>query len=482
MNRKMIVAGASVFGLALVLSLLGLCAEIARATSAAATVRYVAPGTSCGENAPCYGSLQAAVNAADDGDVIRVAEGVYTDTQVDPDSSTPTLVYITKTVTLEGGWSDDFTAHNPSMYLTILDGQRRGPVIYVSGVAAAPTIDGFVITGGDGASMDAICGYEWVAGCGGGISVRQAAPVIANNVITNNIGSSGGIGYGGGIHIVNGGAGTRITNNTIISNTASPEGGVGGGISLLFCYNTIPISGNHIEQNNAMWGGGIGSYYSVPFLARNLIADNASAYDGAAVYFTGGSPTLDSNRILSNTADSGAAVRFWVVPSFTMANNVIAENTTSDPGSAVEIRGNAYITTSGTLLHNTIAHNGGASGTGIVIAEYVNATISNTMIVSHTTAGITVTTSASATVTAGYNVFWDNGSDPFTGSNPVMGNPLLSADYHITSGPAIDAGMDVGVTSDMDGELRPYQAPDIGADEYWPPGTLKRVFLPLVAK
>jgi hypothetical protein len=43
-------------------------------------------------------------------------------------------------------------------------------------------------------------------------------------------------------------------------------------------------------------------------------------------------------------------------------------------------------------------------------------------------------------------------------------------------------GIDAGVTTDIDGLLRPYQLPDIGADEYWPPGALKFIYLPIVLK
>jgi hypothetical protein len=45
-----------------------------------------------------------------------------------------------------------------------------------------------------------------------------------------------------------------------------------------------------------------------------------------------------------------------------------------------------------------------------------------------------------------------------------------------------DAGVDAGVIRDIDGQPRPYQTPDIGADEYWPPSVLKYFYLPLVTR
>ena len=43
-------------------------------------------------------------------------------------------------------------------------------------------------------------------------------------------------------------------------------------------------------------------------------------------------------------------------------------------------------------------------------------------------------------------------------------------------------GVLAGVVSDVDHEPRPYQAPDLGADEYWPPGALRHIYVPLMVR
>jgi hypothetical protein len=60
------------------------------------------------------------------------------------------------------------------------------------------------------------------------------------------------------------------------------------------------------------------------------------------------------------------------------------------------------------------------------------------------------------------------GSPTFQAVNPLAGDPNLDVAYHLQAGSAaIDAGVDAGVTTDIDGEARPWgMGYDIGADEY----------------
>ena len=62
---------------------------------------YVEPTASCGGNTPCYTTIQAALNAAASGAIIKIAEGAYAE-----------AVYLSsaKALTLQGGWNAAFTA------------------------------------------------------------------------------------------------------------------------------------------------------------------------------------------------------------------------------------------------------------------------------------------------------------------------------------------------------------------------------------
>jgi hypothetical protein len=56
-------------------------------------------------------------------------------------------------------------------------------------------------------------------------------------------------------------------------------------------------------------------------------------------------------------------------------------------------------------------------------------------------------------------------------------------DYHIgLDSAALDRGVGTGVHSDMDGERRPWLAPDLGADEIWPFSLSFQAYLPLILR
>jgi hypothetical protein len=111
---------------------------------------------------------------------------------------------------------------------------------------------------------------------------------------------------------------------------------------------------------------------------------------------------------------------------------------------------------------------------------YSHVALTNTVLANHTM-GITVAANNTATLNG---VLWfGNGTDTsgagtITVSHAVTGDPAFATDgYHITvSSAAFDAGVDAGVTTDIDGDVRPKgSAPDLGADEisftYVPPGS-----------
>ena len=75
----------------LALGLWGLLGSPANTALADAGILHVAPGGDCGGATPCYATVQAAVDAAVEGDTIKIAAGTYADVQSRPaPAGTPT--------------------------------------------------------------------------------------------------------------------------------------------------------------------------------------------------------------------------------------------------------------------------------------------------------------------------------------------------------------------------------------------------------
>jgi hypothetical protein len=429
---------------ATILVLAALWLSVATSALANGGTRYVAPppdgddsSNDCTNPASPCETVQHAVEVASAGETIKVATGSYTDTHTVAALGGPVVVELTKTVTLRGGYDTSFTEpSDPGAHPTILDAQGAARVLYVSG--AAPVIEGFTVTGGQ------------TSASGGGVYLSAASPTLRGNVITDNVsnGDGGGIWISGGAAIIEG--------NVIISNTAD----WGGGLRIINDADVL-VAGNLIVDNLAeLSGGGIHleSHTSVtPHIVRNTFRHNIANSQGGGLNAVTAHARVENNFFLDNEATEGAGVFIE-----------------SEPANPV----------STTLVHNTWV-GGSAKDEAVRVRGNVEASVVNNIIADFGI-GITNTTPASGTVSADFTLFDNTGTKYGSGvvsTNEVSGAPEFvnvgEGDYHITTrSGAFDAAVDLGVSTDIDGDRRPSgEAPDVGADEV-PPW----FFVPLVLK
>ena len=478
MKKASTILLASLMGLAF--SIIALRLGGATSAQAAPGILYVAPGGACGGGVPnCYASLQEAVDAAAPGDEIRAAAGTYTDLSVRPrrDITTTGFVtqtlYLSKTVTVRGGYSSNFSTRNPDLYATILDAQGKGRGVYVTG-EISPTIDGLHITGGDATGMTGY-GYYGAYDAGGGVYVMTATVTLSNNQIYSNTASYGG----GGVFL--GYSHGQLQDDKIFHNHVNSGGG--GGI---FFYNGNPtLEASAVMSNTSdNLGGGLYIFSSAATLTGNTIQGNSANSIGGGLDVASCSPTLKGNIFTGNSANLGGGAYLWYNHSL-LTNNVFLKNQANQRGSGLWIGGSNPL-----LLHTTFAGNSGGDGSAVMVAD-ANTTpstlmITNTILVSHTV-GISITADSAATING---ILWFNSpitvsqtTGTFNIQHQYQGDPAFSADgYHITAGSAaIDKGVPAGVLSDIDGQPRPVQTPDLGADEYWGTGSPEFIYLPLVS-
>ncbi|MFQ6100385.1 MAG: right-handed parallel beta-helix repeat-containing protein [Anaerolineae bacterium] len=247
---------------------------------------------------------------------------------------------------------------------------------------------------------------------------------------------------------------------TIENNTVSDVGG--DGIRTAATCTDVEIRGNTVYSagNDCIDARG-----ATVIVAGNTVTGCAD--NGIKADLIGSWVRLDANWGLNNPV--GIAIRD--APVFTLTNNVVGDSITT----GVELAGTGM----GFVYHNTLVGGGtGRQGTGLVVLDPLAATLANNIVVSH---DVGITKTAGASLDVSYTMLWGNGSDPISGTGVITQAPLFvapaSQDYHILrDSPAVDAGIDVGVLTDVDGDPR-LTAPDVGADE-----VVRKVHLPLVMR
>ncbi len=466
-----------------------------------------------------YSTIQSAINAAADGDVVIVSPGTYYEN----------INFHGKAITVRSVNPDD-----PNVVAaTVIDGSHPanpniGSVaIFASGEDNNSILSGFTVTGGTGSWLLVsweFKGLRWNR-CGGGVvCYGMSAPTITKNVFINNI-----AGQGGGIYIYGDPVNPNdpsnpplhispvIADNIFIGNSAIVNHGFAppdtnypnndngdGGAIVAFQGCDATITGNLIQYNHADWyGGGIHlrqwsngliednqligndsrlgagihiTYTSAPTVRLNLIKRNiAGGLGGGGIYvYYLSQPIIENNVIAQNTSSNGAGIGVYYDSAPLIRNNLIYKN---NSGAGIRI-----VASSPAITHNTIANNyfGGVDcdSTGTVIIE-------NSIITSNGH-GWGIWVHGGSLPVIKYNNLWGNQSGTCgpdipdqTGINGnISANPnfvnLDSNDYHLSyASLCINAGDPDSCPqpndTDYEGDSRLMgQYVDIGADEAQP--------------
>lgn len=313
-----------------------------------------------------YSSIQEAVDAANPGDTINVAEGFYKEN-----------VHIDKQLSIKGTGEGK----------TIVDGNQAGSVFIVGNNNANidVNISDLTIKGGIGTDVSVddndaktyMCGgvilnygrltvtfsviSSNTAYYGGGIFNKGTLSLNRGTLVTQNIANTGGGVFN------NAGRGTVATVNlsggSIERNQAAK---LGAGIYSGGCYvglNTLNVNpGSTISGNIAgNSGGGICIFNEGTLNMHGGTISNNNGWTGGGIYSYGGHANLKGGSIYSNTAMNGAGVvngGGWMALDGVLIHSNTANK--NDYGYGGGIQNSGILTlTSGSVDRNTAFNDGG---------------------------------------------------------------------------------------------------------------------------
>lgn len=248
-----------------------------------------------------YNTIQAAINASQDGDTVLVAEGIYYEN----------INFNGKNILV----TSMYALNKDPMHIlnTVINGSTpvqpdsASCVRIVSGEDSTAVLCGFTLTGGTGTKWT----DEHGAGIyreGGGILITLSSPTITNNLIINN----------------------EAIDRTGV--TSAGGGGIRAGDSNAHIYNNI------IANNKGHYGAGVVWNYATGVMKNNIIAGNSGGEDfgGGGVWTLAEGTTIIENNVIAYNSVTGSGanrgkgggILVWST-SITARNNIIWGNTQS---------------------------------------------------------------------------------------------------------------------------------------------------------
>jgi hypothetical protein len=393
-----------------------------------------------------YPTIQQAINAVANGDIVRVEPGTYVEN----------IDLAGKAITVES---------TGGALVTVIDGNQAGRVVLANKSEGTSTVlDGFTITNGKSAQ-------------GAGMLIRGSSPSVKNCVFYDNTAYDTSIyGSGGGIYCDKNSS-PSVYDCYFIDNHAIQNGGGMVNNSLGVPTVTRCIFLNNSAENN---GGGMDNT-SKPVVTDCIFRNNTSLEFGGGMVNSSGSSTVTNCIFVGNESNEGGGMynSFYCTP--TITNCAFYGNEAVTTGGGM----NNGFGSDATVVNCSFSGNVAVNGGGISLT-YCSTTVVNSILwgdVAGSGPELWLgNASFPSTLDISYcdveggmaAVYVDSGCTLNWGTNMMDTDPFFvytpTGDLHLTyTSPCKDAGDDSVVveSTDFDGDPRILgDAVEMGADEF----------------
>ena len=313
----------------------------------------------CPDGSGDYVTIQAAINASVNGDVIELCDAIFSgDGNRDVD-------YLGKAITVRS------QSGNPQACIIDCGGNPHRGFYFHSGEGSSSLLEGVTIMGGSSVE-------------GGGIHCAGASPTINDCILRGNFCR---MGYGAGLFCTNcaptltgcsfiangdgtetGGAGMACVASSspvLVSCTFETNRAQAGGGGLFCDASSSPsltactFSGNVITAPNGYGGGLFCHSYSSPVLVDCVFSDNAAALGAGAAFFDHCDPSVTDCLFLENTSQNGGGAYFYYICLPVLDGCTFANNSAASYGGGLWCSASSPTLRSCTLSDNAAGIDGG---------------------------------------------------------------------------------------------------------------------------
>ena len=232
-----------------------------------------------------FNNIQAAVDAASDGDEIVVMPGTYTGT------GDAVIDMLGKGVTLR---STDHSNHSV-VAATILNGEnQRRVVVCDSGETNQTILKGFTIQNGYASKYPDWFSTPWRLG--GGMLIKDSSPVVSYCIFINNVAT-----WGGGVLCgVDSYVSSTTFNDCVFESNTTTLGGGGLYSFSGSCNITNCTFNNNFSTSIDAWGGGMVFQWGSGTIDDCVVINNDSNGAGGGIYIYESSVHISNSILCSN--------------------------------------------------------------------------------------------------------------------------------------------------------------------------------------